>query len=112
MADLGPLVLLVEDEPQMRRFLRTTLRAHDCQVVEAGTAREALAQAAGRNPDLILLDLGLPDGDDGWVLRSAFRVRFEHVGHKPTMAVRSLSPMSVIIRAGRRSLLHQRVRLF
>jgi two-component system, OmpR family, KDP operon response regulator KdpE len=63
MANLGPLVLLVEDEPQMVRFLRTTLRAHGCQVVEAGTAREALAQASGRNPDLILLDLGLPDGD-------------------------------------------------
>jgi two-component system KDP operon response regulator KdpE len=57
------VILLVEDEAQMRRFLRTTLRAHDWQVVEAGTLREGLAQAAGRNPDLILLDLGLPDGD-------------------------------------------------
>ncbi|MFL5493153.1 MAG: response regulator, partial [Gemmatimonadales bacterium] len=73
MADLGPLVLLVEDEPQMRRFLRTTLRAHECQVVEAGTAREALAQAAGRNPDLILLDLGLPDGDGLEVTRQIRR---------------------------------------
>jgi two-component system KDP operon response regulator KdpE len=73
MANLGPLVLLVEDEPQMRRFLRTTLRAHDCQVVEAGTAREALAQAAGRNPDLILLDLGLPDGDGLEVARQIRR---------------------------------------
>jgi two-component system, OmpR family, KDP operon response regulator KdpE len=63
MASLGPLVLLVEDELPMRRFLRTALRAHECQVVEAGTAREALAQVAGRNPDLILLDLGLPDGE-------------------------------------------------
>jgi len=73
MANLGPLVLLVEDEPQMRRFLRTTLRAHDCQVVEAGTAREALVQAAGRNPDLILLDLGLPDGDGLEVARQIRR---------------------------------------
>jgi two-component system KDP operon response regulator KdpE len=63
MARLGPLVLLVEDEPQMRRFLRTALQAHGYQVVECGTAREAVAHAAGRNPDLILLDLGLPDGD-------------------------------------------------
>ncbi len=47
----------------MRRFLRTTLRAHDYQVVEAASAREGLAQAAGRNPDVILLDLGLPDLD-------------------------------------------------
>jgi two-component system KDP operon response regulator KdpE len=73
MGDLGPLILLVEDEPQMRRFLRTTLRAHECQVVEAGTAREALAQAAGRNPDLILLDLGLPDGDGLEVTRQIRR---------------------------------------
>jgi two-component system, OmpR family, KDP operon response regulator KdpE len=73
MADPSPLVLLVEDEPQMRRFLRTTLRAHECQVVEAGTAREALVQAAGRNPDLILLDLGLPDGDGLEVARQIRR---------------------------------------
>ena len=58
-----PVILVVEDEAQMRRFLRTTLRAHDWQVGEAGTLREGLAQAAGRNPDLTLLDLGLPDGD-------------------------------------------------
>ena len=47
----------------MRRFLTATLRSLDYSVVEAATAREGLAQAAGRNPDLILLDLGLPDGD-------------------------------------------------
>jgi two-component system, OmpR family, KDP operon response regulator KdpE len=58
-----PLLLLIEDEPQMRRFLLATLRANDYQVVEAVTAREGLAQAAGRNPALILLDLGLPDLD-------------------------------------------------
>jgi two-component system, OmpR family, KDP operon response regulator KdpE len=63
MASTGPLVLIVEDELPMRRFLRTALRAHEYQVVEAGTAREALAQVGGRNPDLVLLDLGLPDAD-------------------------------------------------
>lgn len=47
----------------MRRVLRAVLRAHDYAVVEAGSAREGLMQAAGRNPDLILLDLGLPDRD-------------------------------------------------
>jgi len=47
----------------MRRFLRASLRANGFQVVEAATAREGLAQAAGRNPEVILLDLGLPDGD-------------------------------------------------
>jgi two-component system, OmpR family, KDP operon response regulator KdpE len=56
-------VLLIEDEPQMRRFLVATLRANDYQVVEAASGREGLMQAAGRNPAVILLDLGLPDLD-------------------------------------------------
>jgi two-component system KDP operon response regulator KdpE len=74
MAAPAPLVLLIEDEPQMRRFLRTTLRAHDYQVVEAASAREGLAQAAGRNPEVILLDLGLPDMDGLQVTREIRRV--------------------------------------
>lgn len=63
MDHTAPLVLLIEDEPQMRRFLRTALTAHDYRLVEAVTAKEGLAQAASRNPDVILLDLGLPDRD-------------------------------------------------
>jgi two-component system KDP operon response regulator KdpE len=63
MAEPLPLVLVVEDEPQMRRFLKAALESHDYRPVEATTAREGLAQASGRNPDVILLDLGLPDGD-------------------------------------------------
>ena len=59
----GPLILLIEDEPQMRRFLRAALESHDYRLVEAMTSREGLAQATSRNPDVILLDLGLPDGD-------------------------------------------------
>jgi two-component system, OmpR family, KDP operon response regulator KdpE len=59
----APLILLIEDEPQMRRFLRTALTTHDYRLVEAVTAKEGLAQAAARNPDVILLDLGLPDRD-------------------------------------------------
>jgi two-component system KDP operon response regulator KdpE len=59
----APLVLLIEDEPQMRRFLRTALDANDYRLVEAETAKDGLAQAAARNPDVILLDLGLPDRD-------------------------------------------------
>jgi len=63
MDGTAPLVLLIEDEPQMRRFLRTALGANDYRLVEAATAKEGLAQAAARNPDVILLDLGLPDRD-------------------------------------------------
>ena len=57
------VVLLIEDEPQMRRFLRAALENEAYRLVEAPTAREGLAQVAGQNPDIILLDLGLPDGD-------------------------------------------------
>ncbi len=63
MSGPAPVVLLIEDEPQMRRFLRAALGTQDYELVEAPTAREGLAQAASRVPDLILLDLGLPDGD-------------------------------------------------
>ena len=63
MAEVAPLVLLIEDEPQMRRFLRAALESHDYRLVEATTSREGLAQATARSPDVILLDLGLPDGD-------------------------------------------------
>ncbi|HVH08430.1 MAG TPA: response regulator [Gemmatimonadales bacterium] len=63
MTEPTALVLLIEDEPQMRRFLRAALSTQPYTLVEAETAREGLAQAASRTPDVILLDLGLPDGD-------------------------------------------------
>jgi two-component system, OmpR family, KDP operon response regulator KdpE len=63
MAEALPTVLVIEDEPQMRRFLRAALESHGYRPVEAATGREGVAQATGRTPDVILLDLGLPDGD-------------------------------------------------
>ncbi|MBI4633316.1 MAG: response regulator [Deltaproteobacteria bacterium] len=63
MAEEKELILLIEDEPQMRRFLRITLESQGYRLVEAATAREGLMQAATRNPDVVLLDLGLPDLD-------------------------------------------------
>ncbi len=57
------LILLIEDEPQMRRFLRITLQGHGYRLVEAANGQEGLMQAATRNPDVVLLDLGLPDID-------------------------------------------------
>jgi two-component system KDP operon response regulator KdpE len=56
-------VLVVEDDQQMRRFLRASMSAHGYQVAEAANSRDAVAVATSRNPDVILLDLGLPDGD-------------------------------------------------
>jgi two-component system KDP operon response regulator KdpE len=55
--------LLIEDEAAMRTFLRASLTAHGFRLVEATTAREGTALAQSHNPELILLDLGLPDGD-------------------------------------------------
>ncbi len=59
----GPLVLLIEDEPQMRRFLRATLTSHGFRLVEAETCKDGVMHATTYNPEIILLDLGLPDGD-------------------------------------------------
>jgi two-component system KDP operon response regulator KdpE len=63
VAEAMPVVLVIEDEPQMRKFLRAALESHHYRPVEATTAKEGIAQATGRNPDVILLDLGLPDAD-------------------------------------------------
>jgi two-component system KDP operon response regulator KdpE len=62
-------VLLIEDEPEIRRFLRTTLPAHGFRLYEAATGKDGLAEAQARNPDLILLDLGLPDLEGSEVIR-------------------------------------------
>jgi len=69
MSDGEPLVLLIEDEPQMRRFLRVSLTGSGFRLFEAETGGEGLLQAATRNPDVILLDLGLPDLDGLDVVR-------------------------------------------
>jgi two-component system, OmpR family, KDP operon response regulator KdpE len=58
-----PLVILIEDEQGIRRFLRVTLSNHGYRVTEAATAEEGLDKIAVERPDLILLDLGLPDQD-------------------------------------------------
>ena len=70
MTSTAPLVLVVEDEPQMRRFLRVALEAEGYRVVEALGAADGIRHAAGHNPELVLLDLGLPDGDGVDVTRT------------------------------------------
>jgi two-component system, OmpR family, KDP operon response regulator KdpE len=63
------VILVVDDEAQMRTFVRIALEAYGYQTLEAATAAEGLRQAATHVPDLVLLDLGLPDGDGGEVIR-------------------------------------------
>jgi len=63
MAQDKGLILLIEDEPQMQRFLRIVLQGQGFRFIEAQTGQEGLVQAATRSPDIILLDLGLPDID-------------------------------------------------
>ena len=59
----APVALLVEDEPHTRRFVRSALEGEGCQVWETSTLARGLIEAASRQPDLVILDLGLPDGD-------------------------------------------------
>jgi len=65
----SPTAILIEDEPQIRRFVRAALEAEGWQVFEAGTAQRGLLDAGTRKPDLVVLDLGLPDSDGLEVIR-------------------------------------------
>jgi two-component system KDP operon response regulator KdpE len=69
MAENSPRVVIIEDELPIRRFLRASLAAHGYAVIEAETAQEGIRQATTQQPDLIILDLGLPDLDGLAVIR-------------------------------------------
>lgn len=58
-----PVVLVIEDEPNIRRFIRMSLEAEGCQVYETDSMQRGLIAAGTRRPDMVVLDLGLPDGD-------------------------------------------------
>ncbi|MCU4118213.1 two-component system response regulator KdpE [Variovorax sp. N23] len=64
-----PVAIVIEDEPQIRRFVRGALESEGWAVHEAGTVRDGLAAAGTRQPDLVVLDLGLPDGDGVGLIR-------------------------------------------
>jgi len=83
MSGPGPRVLVVDDDLAIRRFLRVTLRAHGYSVFEAGSARAALAAAGTVHPDVMILDLGLPDGDGVEVTR--------HLRHRDQIPILILS---------------------
>ena len=65
----SPTAVIIEDEPQIRRFVRSALESEGWQVHEADTAKKGLIEAGTRKPDLLVLDLGLPDGDGLDVIR-------------------------------------------
>ena len=62
-------VLIIEDDPVIRRFVRSSLEAEGFEVFEADTAERGLVEAGTRQPDVLILDLGLPDRDGGEVIR-------------------------------------------
>ena len=74
-------LLVVDDEPQIRKFLRISLSTQGFEVLEAGSAGEGLQQCTARRPDLIILDLGLPDAD----------------GHALIEAIRAVSSAPIIV---------------
>lgn len=69
MTEVAPKIVVIEDEAQIRRFVRHALEDEGCRVYEAGTAAQGLVEAGTRKPDLVILDLGLPDRDGIEVIR-------------------------------------------
>lgn len=78
-------ILCIEDEPQIRKFLRASLATQNYLLIEASTARQGLAEAATRAPDVVILDLGLPDMD----------------GLEVTRRIRELSNTPIIVLSAR-----------
>ena len=65
----NPAILIIDDEPQIRRLLQINLESNDYKVLQASTAKEGLLMGAHHLPDLILLDIGLPDKSGHQVLQ-------------------------------------------
>lgn len=63
MSEPLPVVVVIEDEPNLRRFVRMSLESEGCQVHEADSVQRGLIEAGTRKPDMVILDLGLPDRD-------------------------------------------------
>jgi two-component system KDP operon response regulator KdpE len=81
----GPLILVIEDEPQMRHFLRISLAASGYRLAESTAGEDGVSQTALRSPDVVLLDLGLPDID----------------GLEVTRRIRSWSRVPIIVLSAR-----------
>ncbi|MEO8203677.1 MAG: two-component system response regulator KdpE [Betaproteobacteria bacterium] len=63
MTSVRPVVVVVEDEPQIQRFLKTSLEANEFTVHQSATGKQGLVECATRRPEVVILDLGLPDMD-------------------------------------------------
>ena len=64
-----PLILVVEDDSSVKNLITTTLKTHDYRYLVAGNGETAILEASSHNPDIVLLDLGLPDIDGVGVIR-------------------------------------------
>jgi CheY-like chemotaxis protein len=80
-------VLVVEDEPDNRDLIRRMLEAHGAQVVTAGTASEAILQATGHRPHILVSDIGLPDVDGYELIRRIRRLEAEGLDNIPAVAL-------------------------
>lgn len=85
MTQLKPKIIVIEDDPPIRRFLRTALETHGFEVFEAETGKQGVIEANSRKADMIILDLGLPDMD----------------GVEIVKLVRVWSPMPIIVLSAR-----------
>lgn len=70
MAKSDPVIIVIEDDPSIRRFLRTSLSTHAFNVFEADTAKQGIIEVGIRKPDLLILDMGLPDMDGFDVIKA------------------------------------------
>lgn len=73
-----PLVLVVEDDRPIRNLIVTTLKAHDYHYLTAENGHSAIIEATSHNPDIVLLDLGLPDIDGTQDRKHPFMVKYAH----------------------------------
>ncbi|MEC4750094.1 response regulator [Methylomicrobium sp. Wu6] len=91
MTALKPKIIVIEDDPPIRRFLRTALDTHGFEIFEAATGKQGVVEANIRKADLIILDLGLPDMDGVSVVK----------------AVRAWSEMPIIVLSARSAEAHK-----
>ena len=75
----APIAVIIEDEPQIRRFVRAALEAEGWQVHEADTVKKGLTEAGTRKPDLLVVDLGLPDSDGLELIRDVRSLSLIHI---------------------------------